>query len=1003
MSNGFGSFGGGGGKNNANGNAGGFSNPFGGTPAAAQQPASVPGGNGVGRRMVSTVRSSDDREVTTDGRDVRLQIKDGQAEKLDSSGSCWIDGLCAFDPKSGEAARQRVIVWTTNRSKGVQVDGISAFNQPPVEGRNGEIEILTDMGSYVRVPGSIGRVVAVEDLFSPKGLVLYGDNGKTQAEPAVYPMAAEWIPCVKDKPKVRFEGGTLEYTLSLHGLEGSVVRRYTAAEIEVAGEPPDIEDPEAHLRVMVWPANPTPNWKLFVVDVGANGNKNAWCGKFQWSLYHHPIDSQSGRGAAREDERRVTACRSLRDNIPIVRRSEGAFDPVMPLRIATGDRPHYIEIGRIGETSVCGSFDLLPRMGAPGLNESSAAEDSQGESWGVDIGTSNSCLARLARDAVTQKNQTVVVNLNQVWDPQAPNDSLVLCRIGTKKAPRSDLHWMPGLEGATGREVIQSEAITQVPTRLALLVKPPKMPQALSAQEVRDMIPMCDVVVPPLQSRTTFGQSLVDERTVDRLKWVDKHEDKRVALLEQYVSCLLLMAAARIRPTGTVTVHFSQPLSFTDLQRQALELAAKAAAATVAEYSGVQFVVHVDSDESHCILEQFAALAKSKQPNFPVWVLCDIGGGSVDLAVATGTSEKDYAFMAADSIKFGANLVFANLLEIAGQQLANTPHVPTQRQAVRELIARSGFDSVLAKCNPNTKQQITKIVQCYYNLVAEYVARTVAGCLRNPKRFKGVCEASDGTGFDSVLEQPDYMTTELHVLVTGNGFRTFDVIAAGRTQTRLMQDFSTLVRDRVQELLRQPTGIPGEASEDDAWFAKVPGPITPSRGGYLGLEPRAGVVYLKEALAYSILASAGAGNSESRSARDYLASPNGLTEFSAGWPARRIPGAERPWYAFVGSKQMQRSVVGSLPFMVDTSEPWYVADPNVARDERTFGPAMPESVARVARDLRWNVDVNQMFQLHAAEIDQLLKDDDGNRQWSLLKLLYEVGMTRLFSSGDFLS
>lgn len=951
------------------------------------------GGRGIGRKLATTIQSDSDRILASDGRAVRLATQNSTFEVLKNAGECTIDGVCAFDSGAGESAATRVVIWTTKGGSALQFDQVHAFHQPPpTPNHQGEIDILTDKGVHVRVPPSVGRVVPVEAMFSPKGLILYGDNGKNRAEWADFPMAAEWRPFVKSC-HASFDGNTLEYRVELHGLQGALVRRYANAEIERAGEPPEVEIPESHLRIMVWPNNPSPLWKLFVVDVGANNNIQTWNGKFQWSLFHHPSTPHTS-GHHRDDDLRVAPCRSIKDDSLILKRSQGLYDPKLPLRVATSDRPHYIEIRSIGEEAVVGTFNLLPRVNP---HSEAIVNGSQSESWGADIGTSNSCLARLVTSGTSQR--TEIVNFNQVWDPKTPNESLIYCRVGDARAPRSELHWMPGLEGANSVDAFAQEPITQVPTRLALLVKD-RRPEALTAQDVRALIPLCDAIVPPLQSGG-FGQAKVDDSTVERLKWVERHDDKRVALLEQYITCMLLMAAARLRPSATVTVHFSQPLSFTQRQKEGLEAASRAAAERLTQYTGVPFDAKVDSDESHCILEQFAALRGPVPRRHPIWVLCDIGGGSIDLAVAAGESKQDYAFLAADSIKFGANLVLNNILELAGQQVTASPHPETQRRMVREMILSAGYDAVLAKCNPNTKQQIHRIVQLYFELIAEYVARTVAGCMRNPTRMKALLgDPPENGGFGWDMHDPEFMASRIELLVTGNGFRTFDVL--GKSPKAQMRQFASLVRERVAELLKMPTGFPTPAANDDMWFAHVP---TPDVSESLGLEPSGGTTFLKEALAYSILASASQVQSgEHREADDYLASPNGITEYMEGWAARREPGNERPWYAFVGaSTAIKRSRTGMHPLPVVRTEPWFITDPKVRREEKLFGPPMPGTVLRFAQDLRWNLDFNHLYQQHTAEITSELESSQGQqRQWSLLKVIYEVAIARMFSATSFL-
>jgi hypothetical protein len=952
----------------------------------------------AGRAIRTSLQGTDLKHLETDGRIVRLVASDGNHENF-TAGACAIDGICPFDfdpASNSEPGSPGVVIWDSRGGTSLKIERAPALTERPKALSNGTFEVLTDRGYYVSVPPSVGRIVTVEEIFSPKVIVLYGDDRKKV--PADFPLAAPWRAFVKScRPTI--EGDAVVYHVELHGLNGSIVRRYSGAEVVDAGElPSEPPSEESQLRIMVWPRNPPPQWSLFVVDVGTNNNDKAWTNKYAWSLFHHP--------PGKNEDQRVVPCRNMKDGSEILRRGGGLFAPTLPLRVATSDRPHYIEVRRTGEDAVVSTFNLLKHAEAASTSASSTPEE-----WAVDIGTSNSCVTRLEAGAAGGE-QVRLVNFNQISAPRTPEDldsSLVLCRIGDQLNPRSELHWMPGLDSPNSKDLKNSAAITQLPSRLALLVRD-RLPESLGEMEIAALIPMCDAIVPPLVSES-FGIKAVDDSTVDRLKWVEKHDTRRVALLELYITNVLLMAAARVRPSGNVSVRFSQPLAFNPSQREGLQLAASRAAKRLTKYTGVDFEARIDSDESHCILEQFASLKPGAPPKWPVWLLCDIGGGSIDIAVATGLNTNSYAVVAADSIKFGANLVFDNVLELAGQQVGRSPDPRVQRRRARELVLAQGYEGVIAACNSSTKQHIQRIVQMYFELVAEYVARVVAGCFRNPKRLKGLWgtpgadahrhdpPTTDQGGFDGVMSESESMAAHIELLVTGNGFRTFDVLGPSKKQ---MEQFTDRIRSRCAELICAPTGIASKAAADDAWFATVP---PPDAMGSLGLAPKGGAVYLKEALAYSILKAGHQGSADDRTAEDLLAAPNGVTEYGAPWPARRIPGSERPWYAFVGvlQKEIKRSDAGASHFKVDRNEPWYITDPSIIRDEKVFGPSMPTEVMTLARDLRWNLDLNQLCQQNASELGKELRDVNNKRQWPLLKVIYERAIMRLFASSDFLS
>jgi hypothetical protein len=997
----------------AGGGFGGFGG-FGGAPAdggapatgrAGQAPPPVPGAapravttNTQGRQVRTKEPGDGDmRFLKAKSRNIVLVTGQEQKEEiLTNDGECAIDGVCAFNYQGStrdEAAPPKIVIWQYRGGGPVQaanLQGLSA--QSITKSTQNDYEIFTHLGFHVRVPPSLARIVVVDDLFSPKALVLHGDDGRTVA--ADLPMAAEWRPYVR-LCTARWDGGALEYRVELHGLSGALTRRYTSAEIAEAGVSPNSGVPD-HLRIMAWPKNAPSRWRLFVVDVGTPPNDYVWNGHFKWGLYTEASTSSSGRPG---EGRRVFPCRNLRGGAELLGLQNGTskvgYDPDLPIRVATGDRPNFIEIRSVAEDAV-GTFSLLDSPD-PNLE---AAGGGQAEQWAVDIGTSNSCLARLLPGSA---RQTEIMNFNQIFAPSSGDEDkdsgLVACLIGDKAEPRSVLHWMPGLRSPSKKESSSGkDEIPQVPSRLALLV-PGRRPDAMDAAEIRSLIPMCDAVVPPLQTEHFAGK--VDASTVDRLKWVDKHDTRRVALLEQYIASVLIMAAARARPASSVSVRFSQPLAFTENEKAGLVEAARNAAATATRLTGTPIEARVDSDESHCILEQWARLKPIAGAYQQLWVICDIGGGSVDIAVATGNVDSnitDLAVLAADSIRFGANLVFNNILERAGSQIApGGAHDENRRRVAREAISLGGYDVLLARCDPGTKAEIQRIVQLYFELLAEYMARTVAGCIRNPKRMKGVLEGSYGWPIAS----PGDLTTNMVLMVTGNGFRTFE--ALGR-RDRQMAVFTERIKSRVTALVQAP--MPFDKSKsvsglDDDWYANVP-PLLSE--GSLGLPPGDGKIYLKEALAYSILRGASAARGgEQRDAMDYLAAPNGLTEYQEPFPGRKIRGSERPWFAFVGAATHIKRTDGTS-FPVDRAEPWFITDPTMKRDDNFFGPAFPVQVLDLARDLGWKLDFKTLCVEQASPIANALKPESHKteRQSSLLKAVYEEAVSRLFSDKDFL-
>jgi hypothetical protein len=880
-----------------------------------------------------------------------------------------VDGLCPFDfdpTRPERAPSEGVVLWTSRGGgpAGLGLSGVPALRRAaPVRGGLGELVLETDRGA-LRVPPDVGRVVAVEDLLSPKALVLYGDDRRPVV--ADLPMAAHWRPFVR-RCDHRWEGDAVVYEVELFGLQGVLTRRYAASEVVQGGEPPDVAAPDSHLRVMVWPRDPPPRWRLFVVDVGTNSNRFGWNGKFSWGLFHHPT--------GRDSELRVVACRDLAGGAELRGLKEGRFDPTLPPRVATAERPSFIEIRRVGEDAVVGTFNLL---GPP----TAAAPAARAEAWAIDLGSQWSCVAR-ATEAGAE-----LIDLNQASGPQ------VFCRVGDAADPRSELQWMPGVDTPLNPDALNRGAITQLPSRLALLVRD-RLPDTLSAVELRALTPMCDAIVPPANSEY-FGLPMVDDCTVEDVRSVDADRARRVAMLEQYLVNLLVMSAARIGDCQTVTVTFSHPFGASDGQRAGLEEAARAAVKRAASYTGVSFGAQFGADGLTCLLEAQARQRPAAASGLPVWVVCDVGTERLELVVASGDSEHDHAVLACDALRFGPAMLEELIIRLAGAQVTAATHPETRRHRTRELLARAGYAGVLARCNPSTKDNIRRTSELWVGLVVEYLARAIVGPLRNPRRLRGLMQAEmrEG-GYGFYLEAPEDLPLRISVLLTGRGAEQllgFGEIFGPRG--RLIESLSIRLRDRCDALLRAEAGPPHLSGADDAWFAQVPAPELElsfelsGPGGSLGPSG---------ARAQAILA-ASPRRSDAVEPLEPCAT-NGLTEYT-GW---RHGGAERwrPWFAVVGEAPEVHRSAGRGVYRPPREAPWHLDDLLAAGADLHIGPPWPAEVLGLARDLRWNLDLDHAFKGREADLRaHMAGPRPGRRYTPLLKALYEVVLRDLFTSEE---
>lgn len=929
--------------------------------------------------------------------------KDRSNRLVDDHHEVCLDGVCPFDPTDAQPTKKALLWSGATRRKDLDFSAATALSTPVgQQQRGGAFEIATS-GGIVVIPAQHASVIEVAALFVPKIVMLHGEDGQPRAPD--YPVAANWLPAIRSCEKtVSPAGDQASYRVELHGLRGTINLSYSGDDVAIAGEPRGNTSPGNHLRIMAWPKNAPKGWKLFVVDVGAPYNRYQWAGQFKWSLLHRPDGDEPFLKAIYCTEVRLNSQqpgKEIRD-VFNENRASSFYHMEGYGRVASAERPDYLEVsGAEDKSGGLFKFNFESR----GLKDEST-------DWGLDVGTSNSCLTLKRKVAGSEVDKTLLVDFNQLSGAAGPGQAglQIDSVIGHATKPRCHLHWMPGLEGAATADLWDESVRTQIPSRLIVLRE--NHWESLSKSDLQSLIPMLDVVLPPLAGRRSLGNDSVDKNTVDKLKWIQPSDDKMPVLLAKYVANVLVLAASREATTSTVNVKYSVPLAFDNDQSKKFNDAVKSGCEQARELTGIRFNAAKSADESRCIAMQFVKGFDTDR--VPLWVICDIGGGSVDVAVATATKkdltapdsgatlangyEHSFAVLAADSVKFGAELVMDAVIRIAGKELAPKDSDPAViRQAVRERLNEVGLEKMVTACSPSIQARICDIVWIYYYLLAEYVARIAAGSIRNQQRLLGFMAADIKKGGYQISGlDPIDVELQLEILITGNGFRTFDAIRARRSDTRIINDFADLVRDRVMKLI--VSDIP-EYQEETAWFRGVPAlESTGHRGLYV---PDLNVRLLKEAQAYAILSTGAMPMSEEDFA-DLLSCPNGISEFQEGRKALGVKGINRPWYAFVGSRKVimpQLHASGAKPFEMPDDDHWFVSGASVARTKERFGPGWPSELQQRAATLAWDLDLNNLYEKHSQDIKARMagQAQAGHRASSLLRAIYEAGIARHFS------
>lgn len=971
------------------------------------QVPTVPGVQSNGRQLLAELAGSSG-SITQDRSGFQIIAESSSENRSENhpalplapagSDDSRLDGLCLFDPTAADPGA-RLVIWccrkgpdaTWNASKAEAL----AFDVERSQDGS-KYEIRTTKG-FVRVSTELANRVEVDSIFFGKLVVLHGDDGEPKAPD--FPVHAKWRPAVKSAKVEPTERG-YRYTVEFYGLRGVVERTYEGGDVLHAGEPKTSRNPGSHLRIMAWPKVAPDTWKLFVVDIGAPYNSYQWAGLYSWSLLRSGDRGNASRTRALDYCTSVTVDGSSGKPIRDVLNKDPAssFCGITGYgRVAAQERPEYLEV-KEATGNGGGIFEMR-------LETRKIVAASSGE-WGLDIGTSNSCIAHSLPNPKGEGSVPHPIAFNQVV--AGGQDAQIYCLVGKPDAPRCNLHWMPGLEGPADEDLWDSALRTQVPSRVTVLSTDAggllQRWDSLTKGELAALVPMVDVVIPPMSGRRSLGNDAVDGNTIDNLKWLKSTDPKKPLLLAKYISVMLVMAAARHANGPSINIHYGVPLAFNHEESLQFTAAMSAACKSATMLTGVVFNLDTEiADESRSIATQF--MKGYHGDRLPIWVICDVGGGSVDIAVATASIasthknppeplDTSFAVLAADSVKFGANLVMQKVIELGGREIAPRATEATVEQEVRERLAEIGLEQLIALCSATSQERIKQVIWMYYYLLGEYVARVTAGCIRNKQRLMGLLAADLEKGGYGLGEfEAQELLTQIELLITGNGFRTFDVLRSGRSDERIVADFSEWVRARVMQLLTAP--VPDLEAESD-WFKDVPAATVASHRGLKVGERR----LMKEAQAYAILASGGAGSGTLES-QDLISAPNGLNEIQAGSRILGHAGSKRPWYSFVGSPEViipSRKKAQQAQFHMGSDEQHHFTVPNVAREPKKFGPPLPSDVTQRAANLSWNMDLNKLFEDNAQAIRERISGSggDGKRTGSLLKAMYEVAISRHF-------
>jgi len=359
------------------------------------------------------------------------------------------------------------------------------------------------------------------------------------------------------------------------------------------------------------------------------------------------------------------------------------------------------------------------------------------------------------------------------------------------------------------------------------------------------------------------------------LKWADA--DGRT---EYFLSCLLLwIAGLYASQMRSIFLAATYPLAFDQHRRTAFEQALLNACTNLERWTGFSAGPIQRGNGSPLIVDEGTALQfcaeealrfHPSRARTKLVLTADIGGGTFDLSLSA-LREPGFRVLAADSVKFGAELVinavdervqFRDISGAADPRRCRHLVCRTVREGRLPMVMSASLDAQVAapwkqglgeedkdrREVPNwasTSREAALRVQerchLFYYLLVEYLARFVAGTLRDVEAIKyRLRRAPGGAEFHEDSEEFRVLTNAVEPvaivpILGGNGWGFLCSEVAGLTFT----DFARLVTDRTSELLGSEDRIEWQ------WNIPLPrGKVLCSRGALRAADPRGNDIHV---------------------------------------------------------------------------------------------------------------------------------------------------------------
>ncbi len=544
------------------------------------------------------------------------------------------------------------------------------------------------------------------------------------------PLRPELFDCL-DVGRVRAHVGPLsevvgsmcQATLYLQGLADPVK---VAIPLQAAQPGPIAKETAfAEVNLRVWPKVAIRGWRYFLVGVAGSGD--------------------AGNSLLRDKKLRTSARSG----------SSEAWEPVDSTQRAgtaavraMDARPEWIAVEMLDATGRPNAGGLFLVPSPQDLLEPAGTVD-----IGLDFGTSNTCLAY--KDA--ERPKTVRPTAEGDWN-------LYVLHGGPEHAtPAGPDLWPSPVGFGRQKDVFPSEIL---------------LPRA--RKEVGAALARVDAWrygvefgVPGGGIAPAYAEA---DHTIRYFKWAELLRsqgsalvDRIVALQSRYWLATLMnayvrMAAQERQAPQIVTVTYSYPMAFNDADLTSLADAAAEAAAALHAATGLTWNIERGLDESA------AAAQNAGDTSCNVLVYLDMGGGSADVAVKPSGGKKSEAVYLTSVAYAGSALVdaFAGRLDDAtgrriGSCMNSNASVDALHRKVREAASARDVIGDNTLFNRAWGKVTEKRIACFYNYLAEYVARLLAaglierrfGPLDDGVRF-GFFFLGNGWGFASQLTEGDF-------------------------------------------------------------------------------------------------------------------------------------------------------------------------------------------------------------------------------------------------------